>query len=436
MRSDETDGGAGATADPFAQIHAAVAAVADIDVAALPTAALADLVRDLERAARHVAAVQADVHAHIHHGGRYRDDAFWSAKAMVRHLGQLSDPEATHRDRVARALCDLPHTRAAYLAGEIGDCQVRRLARTWANPRVRDLLPGAEAHLVDLARTQPYRWFADAVTIWERAADQDGTIDADQIDETAHLRRREHHHGGDGTWDLHARFRSANGALLKEIFDHFLAAELRADWDHARDLHGDDATDAHLPRTHTQRCADALKAIFLQGASAPPGSKEPRLTINLVIDHDEYLRQVAILAGETPPERVSDRIARSYTHNGTWIDPWDIASMTIGADLRRLVIGADSTTVDLGHRTRCFTGSARDAVMLRHPECVWAGCHTPTTRCQADHALAHTHGGPTNAGNGQPLCGRHNRHKHQHHYTVWRDPTGTWHTQRPDGTHV
>jgi hypothetical protein len=33
------------------------------------------------------------------------------------------------------------------------------------------------------------------------------------------------------------------------------------------------------------------------------------------------------------------------------------------------------------------------------------------------------------------LCARHNRWK-QHGYRTWRDPTGHWHTHRPDGTEI
>ncbi|MEZ5246498.1 MAG: hypothetical protein R2707_15460 [Acidimicrobiales bacterium] len=37
--------------------------------------------------------------------------------------------------------------------------------------------------------------------------------------------------------------------------------------------------------------------------------------------------------------------------------------------------------------------------------------------------------------NGGPFCGRHNRHK-QKGFAVWRDPSGVWHTYRPDGSEI
>jgi hypothetical protein len=33
------------------------------------------------------------------------------------------------------------------------------------------------------------------------------------------------------------------------------------------------------------------------------------------------------------------------------------------------------------------------------------------------------------------MCGRHNHFK-QRGYRTWRDPTGQWHTYRPDGTEI
>ena len=240
-----------------------------------------------------------------------------------------------------------------------------------------------------------------------------------------------------GMFEMAIRLRSGRAAVTEEIFEHYLAAEIATDWDTARQEWGDDTTWDRLPRTDAERRTDAFMAMILDAATAPPDAREPKITINITIDHHEYLRQLAILAGETPPPPSRHETwLRSHTTNGIWIDPWDVASYTIGADLRRVVLDTDSAVINLSHRNRCYTGTARDAVMLRHPECVWAGCHTPNRACQADHITPHSHGGPTHATNGQPLCGRHNRHKHRTGYHVWRDPHGHWHTLRPDGTTI
>ena len=40
-----------------------------------------------------------------------------------------------------------------------------------------------------------------------------------------------------------------------------------------------------------------------------------------------------------------------------------------------------------------------------------AGCDVPSWRCQIDHLIPFTDGGPTNPENADPKCGPHNRWK-------------------------
>ncbi|HEX2576522.1 MAG TPA: HNH endonuclease signature motif containing protein [Aquihabitans sp.] len=103
--------------------------------------------------------------------------------------------------------------------------------------------------------------------------------------------------------------------------------------------------------------------------------------------------------------------------------------------MRRVVIDADGVVVDMGRRRRLFTGPAQLAARLNATECYWPGCHVPTTSTQTDHLEPWTDGGTTDLTNAGPACARHNRLKH-HGYTVHRDPAGTWHTHRPDGTEI
>ncbi|MCU1361343.1 MAG: hypothetical protein JWN99_2632, partial [Ilumatobacteraceae bacterium] len=53
----------------------------------------------------------------------------------------------------------------------------------------------------------------------------------------------------------------------------------------------------------------------------------------------------------------------------------------------------------------------------------------------ADHTIDHQHGGHTSTHNGGPMCDFHNLTKNRG-FTVWRDPTGYWHTYRPDSTEI
>ena len=83
------------------------------------------------------------------------------------------------------------------------------------------------------------------------------------------------------------------------------------------------------------------------------------------------------------------------------------------AQVRRVVLDARSTVIDLGERKRLFTGNARIAATLLERFCNHTGCEVPADRCQIDHNQSHTDGGRTDQANAGPECGPHNRFKYR-----------------------
>jgi hypothetical protein len=266
------------------------------------------------------------------------------------------------------------------------------------------------------------------------------------------------------------------------VLRHYEHVEWLADWDEARGRLGDAATAADLVRTDAQRRWDALMAIAEAAAAseaARPGGSAIETTI--VIDHATYQRELIRLTGADPgpidpadrdrlldvpgdvtpihpshhhrpiddelsDDELSDQVTdqpvgyRCSSIDGWPIQPTEAVAIGLLGRFRRAVIGADSVTIDLGRRVRLFTGPAQLAVRLGSTHCGWTGCLVPTSECQTDHLHPWTPadgspGGTTDPTNGGPLCGRHNRHKH-HGYRLHRDPNGTWHTYRPDGTEI
>ena len=154
-----------------------------------------------------------------------------------------------------------------------------------------------------------------------------------------------------------------------------------------------------------------------------------------------YETQLAAMAtGEQPSFDAADLAhQRCRTTSGVPVDPADAVAASLIGRVRRVLLDADGVIIDLGRRSRTFTGSARDAALLQAAldsdgRCLWPGCGLH--RCQIDH----THDmGPRRASppcrNAGPLCPRHNRWKTRG-YRCWRDPTGAWHTYRPDGTEI
>ena len=107
----------------------------------------------------------------------------------------------------------------------------------------------------------------------------------------------------------------------------------------------------------------------------------------------------------------------------------------LAGQVRRVIIDGAGVAVDVGRKRRFFTGPMRDALMLLTEYCVYPGCSRPARQTVADHSLDFQHGGSTSTSNGGPMCNHHNLRKNLG-YQTWRDPTGYWHTHRPDGTEI
>ncbi len=227
------------------------------------------------------------------------------------------------------------------------------------------------------------------------------------------------------------------GATIEEIFARFCDAEFRADWEAGLAQWGDRMTPALMERTDRQRRFDALLAVFTTAAASGRVGSFDSL-VNIVVDQVTYEHHLTKLVGGSAapldPTTVDQR--RCETSTGHQIDPADVIAASLAGHVRRVVFDTSGVVIDLGRRSRLFTGRARDAVFLGHRGCIWPGCNQHSGRCQTDHSTPWSSDhGETRADNGAPMCGRHNRWKARG-YRTWRDPNGSWHTYRPDGTEI
>ncbi len=378
-----------------------------------------------------LAAREAELFRSLERSGRFRDDGHGSAKTMIRHVGKLSGPSAARQRRIAQVTGSLPLVDGALASGRIGVDHVDLLGRVHANRRVRPFMVEAQDWFLELAAGESYDDFERTVRQWERLADQDGPEPNDRYHQARRLKLTQDDETL--TWTADGRFGSQMGTQIAEIFAHYSAAELAADWEKARAEHGNDACDAHLPRSADQRSADALWQVFQDAASADTSCVPPDFCHNIIWSSEAYEEMVRRLDGG-PIRPVDPTTFRCETATGIPFEPYEAAAYSLLTSVRRVIVDASSTVIDLG-RARSFTGSSRIATKLQSSHCIWKGCRVPVDRCQVDHTRAHRAGGKTNPGNGAPMCGRHNRLK-EHGYRVWRDPTGEWHLYRPDGTEV
>ena len=217
-----------------------------------------------------------------------------------------------------------------------------------------------------------------------------------------------------------------------EIFEQFIGAEFDADCKTA-------GPGNPLVRTNAQRRFDALYAIFRKAATEDAAAgRSPVPLVNIVIDLTTFEEELARMNGvdvpRADPATVMSR--RCETMSGIPLDPADVVTAALIGRVRRVVFDTSGRVIDLGRRSRLFVGAAREAVLLADQTCIWPGCDIPANRCAVDHSIPWASGnGATRPANGGTLCDHHNLVK-ERGYTTRRNPNGTWHTIRPDGTEI
>ncbi|HSM65302.1 MAG TPA: HNH endonuclease signature motif containing protein, partial [Ilumatobacteraceae bacterium] len=242
------------------------------------------------------------------------------------------------------------------------------------------------------------------------------------------------------SWALTGSLAALQGASFAEIYERFVDAEYRVDLAEARARLGrDEVGPDELDRTPAQRRADALVAMAHRAATAPPEGRRPEPLVNIVIDQASFESELARLAGaDTPAPDTIDPTGRvCRTLSGHHLHPGDAVAAAVIGHVRRVVVNAEGTVIDLGRKQRCFTGAARDAVLLNQstsggiPRCMWPGCDRAVRHLQIDHVERWSAGGPTDTDNGWPGCGFHNRLK-EAGFIPHREPDGTWTYHRPN----
>ena len=412
-------------------LNAAIDAAQAFDLETSASGEVRALLLGLEHCSRRLASSQIEALTAVDDRALHRADGHFSAKRMISHIAKLSGGEAAGREKTVRMFRVLADIKEAFGTGAVGQDQVRLLGKVFSNPRVRHKMCDRQQTFLLWATKKSFKNFEAKLREWERLTDEDGPTP----------RNERNHENRDAkmvqdfdlAWELVAYFAALQGASIREIFDHYIDAELQADWEKARAEYGDAACYDNLPRTDNQRRADAMWQIFQDAAASDNSAVPTRFVHNIVWDPDTFEEMANRFDGEEPQPLDPDTY-RCSTLDGVPLEPQEAFANSLYSKICRVVMDAPARKVDLG-QARLFTGSARHAVLLQHPECVWPGCPTPASKCEADHMTEHTRGGQTNPGNGAPLCGRHNRWK-QKGFSVHRDQAGQFHTTRPNGTEI
>ena len=362
------------------------------ELVATEAAELADgeAVVELERQLARLEAVVTRATAAFEATGAYAGDGARSAAMWLATRTRRPKAQTRHQVGLGRRLRHLPHTEAAWLAGELAEAHARALAGA-RTPATATRFAADEAMLVGLGTTLGYPDFARALAYWAQLADPDGAEDADDRRRAA---RRVHLSPTlDGSWFGSVVLDPVSGAAVAGELGRLEQALFRADRAEAEARLGRTPTPAELTRTPAQRRADALVEMAARSASATGRRAAPRFLVHV---------GWATLHG---------RICELA--DGTVISPGTAVSWLDGATLERVVFDAPSRVLDVGRRRRLFRGATREAIVARDRGCFHHYCDERSPTCEADHIVPYGAEGPTIVDNGRLACGFHNRERHR-----------------------
>jgi len=317
-------------------------------------------------------------------------DGALSATAWIDTLCHLPKKEARAQLRRGKALPGLPLAAAAWATGDIGAAQIDVLVKA-KRPVTEDALAGAEAYLVQAGIDMKFGSFCGVVAYWEQMADQDGTDEAAlarQARRDAYLVPSPDGYVGQMNFDV------IGGAIVAKEHKRIAQELFEADWAEAKERLGRDPHVDDLARTPAQRRADAMIEMAVRSASTPAGARRPEPLFSVLIDYPTLFGRI------------------SQLEQGPVVAPGSLLSWLDSASFERIVFG-QKTRAECSETARFFTGATRRVVEVRDRQCQHPFCDLPAEKCQMDHVVPFSEGGPTTQENAQVLCGPHNRMRYE-----------------------
>ena len=273
------------------------------------------------------------------------------------------------------------------LAGRFGTAQVRLVGHLLA-PRARDGLAEAEGFLATQAVERTFREHEQVVAYLAQHLDPDG------CEASAKERRARR-----DVWLVPTLDGSCAGKLdLDPIAGAIVAGELErlatllheADVAEAKARLGREPGRLELSRTPAQRRADALVEMARRSRATGGEARPPAPLVSVLVDFPTLSGRICELA------------------NGVVVTPGSLLAHLDTALIERAV-WKSPTRVEVGHKSRLFTGATRRAVELRDRVFQHPHCEVPLAACQVDHIVPASQGGPTTQENGRLVCPAHNR---------------------------
>jgi len=165
-------------------------------------------------------------------------------------------------------------------------------------------------------------------------------------------------------------------------------------------------------RNREQRLADALlEAVSLEGAP----NQRPHLQVTT------SLETLLGLMGAPAAEMEFSLLISSKA----------VERLACDCTVTRILLGSDSTVIDVGRAKRVISGPQRKALSVRDQGCVWPGCDRPASFTSGHHLAHWIHGGPTDLSTLVLLCYRHHWMVHEGGWQIVRTNDGRMLTVPP-----
>jgi hypothetical protein len=383
----------------IAQLTSAVGALADEDIPFL----LAD---DLVALHRLRSRLDAQISRRVRAFDRSKEWALAGARApgaWLQHVCRMSARDASAEVSTAREVEQMPGVAEAWGSGAISTAHVEVIAAARRGAKAPDRFSEFEDTFVAVAEVGAPNDVANVAQQWRDALDAqrqcEPTFAAQQyasrhLDIAETLDRRLYLNG----------FADAeSGSVISRAVDNEVEAQRQA----------------NDGRTPGQLRIDALATICERDLDRMPvGTNRP---------HVGVIGDVGTFTGV--------HVGLSATDTRLRLAPETLRRIACDSFVYTAAVDANSAVIDMGRAVRTFTPVQRRAITIQYPTCAFPGCAIPAPHCRMHHLDWWEHDGPTDVGNGIPLCRHHHHLPHELGWHVERDPTtGIVSWYRPDGT--
>ena len=304
----------------------------------------------------------------------YDQQGFDSPISWLKESCHMPGGAASDRVCVGEQLGRLGESRAALGMGEIGFAHFALIAHTSA--AVGDRLD--EARLLRKARKLSVASFRTACMHARHAADPEGYINEEK--EGVEARSLKLTTADDGVVLVQGILDKVGGAALRTALEP-LAKRAGKDDDRLRD----------------RRLADALVDLAMHALDTGLVPQRTHLQVTT------SLETLLGLAG-APAADMEFSLP---------ISAKAVERLACDCSVTRVLLGSDSTVIDVGRAKRVISGPQRKALKVRDGGCVVPGCDRPASWTEGHHLVHWIREGPTNLPNLVLLCYRHHWMVHE-----------------------